>query len=130
MRLMNPSQMNLTVLNFWVIKNKAMDWGDGWKDHMPDSPRIWTDSRCMGPTMTGVKATWHPHGLSKLQEIPNGNILHPTIDPGQWTLIWEESHQIHTFIRIFCWKIWFCVSYKTHSRSNNHGSTSFMRDNM
>ena len=24
------------------------------------------------------------------------------------------------------WKIWFCIAYKTHSRSNNHGSTSFM----
>ena len=28
------------------------------------------------------------------------------------------------------WKIWICISYKTHSGSNNHGSTSFMRDNM
>ena len=29
-----------------------------------------------------------------------------------------------------CWKIWFCISYKTHSGSNKHESTSFMRDNM
>ena len=28
------------------------------------------------------------------------------------------------------WKIWFCISYKTHSRSNKHGSISFMIDNM
>ena len=28
------------------------------------------------------------------------------------------------------WKIWFCISYKTHNGSNNHGSTSFIRDNM
>ena len=30
---------------------------------------------------------------------------------------------------ILCWKSYFCISYKMHSRSNNHGSTSFMRDN-
>ena len=29
-----------------------------------------------------------------------------------------------------CWKIWFCISYKTHSASNKHGSISFMIDNM
>ena len=29
-----------------------------------------------------------------------------------------------------CWKIWFCISYKTHNGSNNRGSTLFMRDNM
>ena len=28
------------------------------------------------------------------------------------------------------WKIWFCISYKTHSESNKHGSISFMIDNM
>ena len=31
---------------------------------------------------------------------------------------------------IKCWKIWFCISYKTHSGSNKHGSNSFKRDNM
>ena len=29
-----------------------------------------------------------------------------------------------------CRKIWFCISYKTHSGSNKHGSISFMIDNM
>ena len=29
-----------------------------------------------------------------------------------------------------CWQIWFCISYKTHSGSNKHGSISFMIDNM
>jgi len=29
-----------------------------------------------------------------------------------------------------CWKIWFCISHKTHSGSNKHGSTSIMKDNM
>ena len=30
----------------------------------------------------------------------------------------------------FCWKIWFCISYKSHSGSNRHGFISFMIDNM
>ena len=30
-----------------------------------------------------IKATWYPRGLSGLQVILNGNILHPTIDLGQ-----------------------------------------------
>ena len=29
-----------------------------------------------------------------------------------------------------CWKIWFCISYKTHSGSNKSGSISFIIDNM
>ena len=29
-----------------------------------------------------------------------------------------------------CWKIWFCISYKTYSENNKHKFTSFMRDNM
>ena len=29
----------------------------------------------------------------------------------------------------FCWKIWFCISYKTHNGSNKHRSTSFKKDN-
>ena len=28
-----------------------------------------------------------------------------------------------------CWKIWFCIPYKTQSRSNIHGSISFMINN-
>ena len=28
-----------------------------------------------------------------------------------------------------CWKIWFCIPYKTHSGSNIHGSISFMINN-
>ena len=32
------------------------------------------------------KAMWHLHGLSGLQETPNGNVLHPTIDPSQQNL--------------------------------------------
>ena len=43
------------------------------------------------------------------------NILLPTHMLG---LIWS------------CWQIWFCISYKTHSGSNIHGSISFMIDNM
>jgi len=39
----------------------------------------------MGPRPTDTKAMWHPHGLSKLQGILNGNILRPTITPGQWS---------------------------------------------
>ena len=35
-----------------------------------------------------------------------------------------------TLMAPMCWKIWFCISYKTHSRSNKHGSISFMIDNM
>ena len=50
-----------------------------------DGPPIWTDSRYMGPRTMDIEAMWHPHGLSKLQEILNGNILHPTIAPGQWS---------------------------------------------
>lgn len=39
----------------------------------------YTDTR-----WTDIKATWHLHGLSGLQEILNGNILLPTINLGQW----------------------------------------------
>ena len=34
-----------------------------------------------------VKAMWHPQGLSELQGILNGNILHSTFDFGQGTPI-------------------------------------------
>ena len=50
-----------------------------------DGPPIWTDSRYIGTRVTDTKATWHPHGLSKPQGILNGNVLHPTIAPGQWS---------------------------------------------
>ena len=50
-----------------------------------DGPPIWTDSRYKGTRATDTKATWHPHGLSKPQGILNGNVLHPTIAPGQWS---------------------------------------------
>ena len=33
-------------------------------------------------------------------------------------------------ICIYYWKIWFCISYKTHGGSNKHGFILFMRDNM
>ena len=29
-----------------------------------------------------------------------------------------------------CWKIWFCISYKTQSESNKHGFISFIIDNI
>ena len=32
--------------------------------------------------------------------------------------------------RGYCWKIWFCISNKTHYGSNKHGSISFMINNM
>ena len=35
---------------------------------------------------TGSRATWHLRGLSGLQEISKGNVLHPTIDPSQQNL--------------------------------------------
>ena len=41
-----------------------------------------------------VKAMWHPHDLSELQGILNGNVLLSTIDPCQKPPIWEESHKI------------------------------------
>ena len=50
---------------------------------------------------TDVKATWHPYGLSELQGILNGNILHFTFDSDQGTPIWKEFHKEGTFIRIF-----------------------------
>ena len=31
-----------------------------------------------------IEAMWHLHGLSSLQETLNGNVLYPTINPGQW----------------------------------------------
>ena len=37
-----------------------------------------------------VKAMWHPQGLSELQGILNGNILHSTFDFGQGTPIWKN----------------------------------------
>ena len=49
---------------------------------MTDGPPIWTTSRYMGLRPMDIEATWHRHGLSKLQGIPNGNILRPTIAPG------------------------------------------------
>ena len=50
---------------------------------------------------TNVKAMWNLHVLSELQGILNGNILRPTLGFGQRTPIWEESHEICTFIKIF-----------------------------
>ena len=50
-----------------------------------DGPPIWTNSRYIGTRVTDTKATWHPHGLSKPQGILNGNVLHLTIAPGQWS---------------------------------------------
>ena len=41
-----------------------------------------------------------PLGISNLQGNLNGNILHSTIDRSQGISIWEESHEISTFIRI------------------------------
>jgi len=35
--------------------------------------------------------------------------------------LWKETTPPY-----YCWKIWFCISYKTHSGSNNHRSISFM----
>ena len=34
------------------------------------------------------------------------------------------------YIGANCWKIWFCISYKTPNGSKKYGSTSFMKDNM
>jgi len=34
--------------------------------------------------------------------------------------------EYYEFWYCWCWKIWFCISYKTHSGSNKHKSTSFM----
>ena len=53
---------------------------DGWSFIMDG----WTDSRYIGSRLMGIRVTWHPHGLSKLQGILNGNILHLTVDLGQW----------------------------------------------
>ena len=66
---------------------------------MDDSP-WWMDSRYIGTRPTDIKATWHPHDLSKLQGILRGNILHPTIGPGQWNPYMGKILQ-NTFIRIF-----------------------------
>ena len=60
---------------------------------MIDGPPIWMDSRYMGPRPTDTEATWHPHGLSKLQGILNGNILCPTIAPSQWSPYMERNPQ-------------------------------------
>ena len=51
---------------------------------MTDAPPQWTDSRYTDTRWTDIKAMCHPHGLSELQGILNGNILHPMIDPSQW----------------------------------------------
>ena len=50
--------------------------------------------------MDSGNATWHSHGLSNFQGALNGNILRSMIDPSQGTSIWEESHEIRTFIRV------------------------------
>ena len=53
----------------------------------------------MDTRANNVKPTWHPHDLSELQGILNGNILHSTFGLCQGTPIWEESHEICTFIK-------------------------------
>ena len=40
------------------------------------------------------------------------------------------KHDIEDHSDTNCWKIWFCISYKTYNKSNKHESTSFMKDNM
>ena len=50
---------------------------------MTEGPPVQTDSVFMGLRPTDIMATWHPHGLSELQGILNGNTLRPTIAPGQ-----------------------------------------------
>ena len=52
---------------------------------MMDGPPIWTGSRYMGPRLIDIEAMWHQYGLSKFHGILNGNILCPTIAPGQWS---------------------------------------------
>ena len=54
----------------------------------------------MDTRATNVKAMWQPQGLSELQGILNGNILRSMFGLGQGSPIWEESHEIRTFIRI------------------------------
>ena len=60
-----------------------------------------------------------------------------------WFILWGYSWYMY-FISYFvksriyfrfylyfpCWKIWFCISYKTHSGNNKHESISFVIDNM
>ena len=75
------------------------DQCSGRKECMTSSP-IRMESLEYGHRATNVKATWHPYGLSELQGILNGNILRSTFGLGQGTLVWEESHEIRTFIRI------------------------------
>ena len=41
-----------------------------------------------------------------------------------------NKHDIEDHSDTNCRKIWFCIPYKTHSKSNKHGFTSFMIDNM
>jgi len=64
---------------------------------MTDGPPIWTDSRYMAPRPTDTEATWHSHGLSKLQGILNVNILRPTIAHSQWSPYMERIPQ-NTYI--------------------------------
>ena len=63
-----------------------------------DSPFIRMGSRYMGPRPMDTKATWHSHGLGK----PHMEISCAL----RLTLVnriptWEESRNIHMFMRIF-----------------------------
>ena len=40
------------------------------------------------------------------------------------------KHGIEDRSNTNCWKIWFCISYKTHNGSNKHESSFFIRDNI
>jgi len=64
---------------------------------MTDGPPIQTNSKYMGLRPTNTKAIWHPHSLSKVQGILNGNMLRPTIASGQWRPYMERIPQ-NTYI--------------------------------
>ena len=88
--------MNLAALNYVRRQIEVLDGKNAWWVIIYGQ-KPW----CMDTRATDVKATWHPWGLSELQGILNGNILHSTFDSGQGTPIWKESCKEGTFIRIF-----------------------------
>ena len=88
--------MSLTALNYVRWQIEVLDRKNAWLVVLYG----W-NPWCMDTRAIDVKATWHPRGLSELQGILNGNILHFTFDFGQGTPIWKESRKEGTFIRIF-----------------------------
>ena len=88
--------MSLTALNYVTWQIEVLDGKNAWLVVLYG----W-NPWCMDTRAIDVKATWHPRGLSELQGILNGNILHFTFDSSQGTPIWKESRKEGTFIRIF-----------------------------